>query len=108
MDKAIKGEVVELKVDIAEGFILDSEGNEIEVIDNKFIMPDDNVTIKAIVSEKENPVVEDISVPQNPQTEDNVTLYIISLIISLSGFTVVNMYSKNKKQKIINRIIIYL
>lgn len=55
--------------------VTDTNGNKIKVNDNKFIMPDSDVTIKVTYKE----II-------NPNTGDNIIKYIVLLIVSSIGF----------------------
>ncbi|MBQ9834098.1 MAG: hypothetical protein IJO33_02795 [Bacilli bacterium] len=108
---AINGETVTLTIISKEGYKLKSvTANEIEVKDNKFIMPNENVEIKVefekIVLEKqekeelkedsnntevkEEPKTEEKdsinNVDNNPTTGDNFILYGLLIIVSIFGF----------------------
>lgn len=73
-------DTVELTVKNKKGYetvveVTDTNGNKIEVNDNKFIMPDSDVTIKVTYKE----II-------NPNTGDNIIKYIVLLIVSSIGF----------------------
>ena len=61
------------------------------IINSKFVMPSDNITVLASFK-KENPTIIDLI--QNPETRDNILLFIAVLIIS-STITIV-LYKKEK------------
>ncbi len=82
--KAINGEIVELKVEPMDGYflknlsVLDSEGNVIAINDYKFVMPNSDVTIDATFSKTINNEIK-----QNPDTFDNVMIYMLFCGIGL-------------------------
>jgi len=85
---------VELKVKDKKGFntiieIKDENDNLINVSNNKFIMPDSDVTIKVTYKE-------DIPVPSNPTTYDGIMNSIVLLVISIVGLiTVITVKKKD-------------
>lgn len=87
---AIKGDKVTFATTPNENYILDtitvtdSLGNIMKLTNNSFIMPEDNVTIKATFTVK------------NPETEDQVTKIITISLITLSIFTFLIIKSKRK------------
>lgn len=75
-DKAAVGEEVYITIHPNEGYylksltVIDEDGNEIEVVDNKFIMPNSDVTIE-VTFEK---------IEENPDTADIIFISIVALV----------------------------
>ena len=85
---------VELNVKNKKGFetiieIIDENGNLINVNNNKFMMPDSDVTIK-VTYKKYAPVI------INPKTYDGIIKSIVLLGISIVGLTLVGLYTKKR------------
>ncbi len=98
---AIKGETIKINITLNDGYVLnqltvvDASGNEIEVVDNEFVMPDSDVTItvSAVQAEVETPT--EIA---NPQTGDNIIFYLITLLIGISGLIGAMIYNAKKNR----------
>lgn len=75
-DKAAVGEEVYITIRPNEGYylksltVIDEDGNEIEVVDNKFIMPNSDVAIE-VTFEK---------IEENPDTADIIFISIVALV----------------------------
>lgn len=70
------------------------------VTNDSFIMPDYNITIevefeKIETINNDKPLKEEISI-ENPQTNDKIHLYVLTLLLSLSILIIILIYSKNK------------
>ena len=85
IDDKLEGQEVEIHAPEKDGYIIESiivideDGNQITVTNNKFIMPGTNVAIK-VNYKKIN----------NPPTSDNLYLFIGLLIISILGIIIIN------------------
>lgn len=79
---AYEGDEVTVTVTANEGYelkeikVVDASGKEIEVTDGKFEMPKSNVTVSAVFTEIEEEV---------PNTIDNISIYVVMGIASLSA-----------------------
>lgn len=84
--RAFPGETVEIKVSIEDGYVLESvivvdeDGNELEIKNNTFTMPEGEVTVKAYFARLTNPETAAIG----------YIIVTIILIISIATFTVKN------------------
>lgn len=65
--------------------VFDAAGNFVEVKDNKFIMPDSDVTIQAEFEKIEVATNEPTNNITNPETNDSIILMIILAILSISA-----------------------
>ncbi len=113
---ALLNDEVEISTDVPEGYILkievkDSDGNVIEVVDNKFIMPDTDVIIMTSLEKiPEEPVAptepeeksENEEVPEVPDTGAalmNNSMVTTSAIIGAIFGGLVGLYASRKKIK---------
>lgn len=79
--------------------VIDDNGNEILVNENKFIMPNSDVTISAKLKKIKTELIEKSE--ENPKTDDNISNYKLLLLFSLSLFTYF-LFIKIKKVSIHN------
>ena len=91
LDKAFASDEIEIKpkdktgYEIEDVIVIDKDGNKINVINNKFIMPNKDITIEVKYKMINNPV-----------TGDNIVMYIVGLIIAL---LLLLIFLKKKKRK---------
>ncbi|MBR4350893.1 MAG: InlB B-repeat-containing protein [Bacilli bacterium] len=93
-DKYPYKSVVDLNVTNKDGYntiikVLDENGNQIEVKNNSFVMPDSDVTISVSYEKIEDPVI--------PKTGDNVLSYILLLEVAIIGLLCTRVISLNRK-----------
>lgn len=93
-ENAKPGETVTIKVDLEEGYkvdtikVIDENGNEIVLgVNNTFIMPNSNVKIIVETSK----IIDQI---KNPETTDFITIFFALFIISCLSFL---LYIKKKE-----------
>lgn len=93
-ENAKPGETVTIKVDLEEGYkvdtikVIDENGNEIVIgVNNTFIMP--NFNVKIIVEASK--IIDQI---KNPETTDFITIFFALFIISCLSFL---LYIKKKE-----------
>ena len=113
---ALLNDEVEIDIDVPEGYILkievkDSDGNVIEVVDNKFTMPDTDVTITTSLEKiPEEPVTptepeeksENEEVPEVPDTGValmNNSMVTTSVVVGAIFGGLVGLYASRKKIK---------
>ena len=86
--------VVKLKVKEKDGYnavikVIDENGKEIEVNDNKFTMPDSDVTVSIKYTKK--------LIPINPKTGDSIIVYMFILLLSVIDLGLYKVYKKGEK-----------
>lgn len=93
--KAIVGETVTLTITAAKGYklekitVVDANGKEVTVTDNKFEMPDANVEVSAtFVAEVTETPTETPTTPEVPKTGDNVLGFVALGFVSIAAISV--------------------
>lgn len=95
-DNYFTGEEVEIKIKeeykdkIDKIIVKDENGNEIEVIDNKFIMPNSKITIEATYLPEK----------KNPETGDYTMILIVTLFILSFIYILKTYFNKTKSIKV--------
>lgn len=105
LEIAKKNEEIYFEIIPNEGYelenfkVIDDNGNEILFNENKFIMPNSDVTISAKLKKIKIELIEKSE--ENPKTGDNISNYKLLLLFSLSLFTYF-LFIKIKKVSIHN------
>ena len=68
--------------------VVDTNGNEIQINNNEFIMPNSDVTISIVYT-----------YINNPPTFDNIIYYILILGVSLVGLILILIFKRTHKNK---------
>ncbi len=114
----LPGNIVFYSIDIDDGYkidsiyVADSDGNELILQDNSFVMPKSDVTINiectAISNNTEKTTINNGLSPTsntnsanviNPRTSDNIFIYIMTLVLSITGLIIV-IFIKKRRLKI--------
>lgn len=110
-ESTYEGDTVTVSVEPKDGYKLDeiivktADGTQIEVVDGKFVMPNEDVTVDVILKEV---VAEDIpetettpeeTIPEeNPNTLDSIVVYVATGLVASFGVAGLSYYLIRRKQ----------